>query len=154
MPWPWPASVRCQHSDNYRQRKMLSRKPRYMVVRETPSITATSLTLWSPYGLGHVPLPPDPWQVFSDGHVCARGRAVRPACVNSRMSSRSNSASTPQMWNTRRPSGVVVSILSVKLLKPTPHASSSFTASIRRLRLRPRPSRRHTTRVLPSRSAA
>ena len=46
--------------------------------------------------------------------------AASPACVRSRIRSRSNSARAPKTWKISLPPLVVVSICSVRLLKPTP----------------------------------
>jgi hypothetical protein len=77
--------------------------------------------------------------------------ALSPACVRSRMISRSNSASAPKIWNISFPPDVVVSIASVIDLKPIPRLLRPVIVSMRCLRERPSRSSLHTTRVSPSR---
>jgi hypothetical protein len=48
-----------------------------------------------------------------------------PAFVRSEIRARSNSAKAPMIWQIRRPAGILVSIASVRLLKPAPTASRS-----------------------------
>lgn len=60
--------------------------------------------------------------------------ACNPAFVPSRMRSRSNCASAPNMWNTKRPPEVVVSMFSVIDRNPTPLDSISVRCFIDRPR--------------------
>jgi hypothetical protein len=80
--------------------------------------------------------------------------AVRPACVRSTMSVRSNSARAAIMWKTRRPPALVVSMASLRDTKPAPFASMSFKTSTRCDSDRPSRSSRHTTRTTPGPSLA
>jgi hypothetical protein len=68
------------------------------------------------------------------------------------MRSRSNRASAPNTWKTRRPLGVVVSIASVKDRRPAPLFSNWFTVSIRCGSERVRRSSFQVTRTSPSRT--
>jgi hypothetical protein len=77
--------------------------------------------------------------------------AFSPALVRSRITSRSNSASAPKIWNTSLPPDVVVSMFSCKLLKPMPLALKPFISSMSCLRVRPSLSKRQTTKVSPAR---
>jgi hypothetical protein len=70
--------------------------------------------------------------------------AVRPACVRSRMMSRSNSAKAPKIWKISFPPEVVVSIASVIDLKPIFRLLRPVIVSMRCLRDRPSLSRRQT----------
>ncbi len=57
--------------------------------------------------------------------------AASPACVRSRMRSRSNSARAPKTWKISRPPGVEVSIASVRLRKATFRSFKARTVSMR-----------------------
>src|SRR4051794_15117115 len=75
--------------------------------------------------------------------------ASSPALVRSLMMSRSNSASAPKMWKINFPPEVVVSMFSVRLLKPILRSLSSVMRVMRSLRERPSLSSFQTTRVSP-----
>ena len=76
--------------------------------------------------------------------------AASPARVRSTINSLSISARADMMWNMKRPIGLEVSMLSVRLLKWMPRCRSSSTSSTRFRMLRPRRSSFHTTSVSPS----
>jgi hypothetical protein len=82
-----------------------------------------------------------------------RRAAASPAMVRSLTRSRSNSANDPNTWNTRRPPGVVVSMVSCNDRNPTPRAANPRTVSIRCGNDRPNRSSRHT-KVSPDRNAS
>ena len=65
------------------------------------------------------------------------------------MMSRSNSARAPKMWNTSFPPLVVVSMFSLRLLKPTPRSARPETVVMRWVMDLPSLSKRQTTRVSP-----
>jgi hypothetical protein len=70
--------------------------------------------------------------------------AASPAAVRS-LRSRSNSARAAKTWKTSLPPGVVVSIVSCRLRKPTPHSARPVTVSTRWRSERPRRSSFQTT---------
>ncbi len=78
--------------------------------------------------------------------------AAKPARVRSTISSLSISASALMTWKKKRPAGVLVSMLSVRLRKFTPRACSSDTRVIRSRTLRPSRSSFQTTSTSPGRS--
>ncbi len=75
--------------------------------------------------------------------------AAKPARVRSTISSRSISARALITWKKKRPAGVLVSMLSVRLRKFTPRACSSDTSVIRSRTLRPSRSSFQTTSTSP-----
>lgn len=80
--------------------------------------------------------------------------AAKPARVRSTISSRSISARALMTWKKKRPAGVLVSMLSVRLRKFTPRACSSDTSVIRSRTLLPSLSSFQTTSTSPGRSLA
>ena len=79
--------------------------------------------------------------------------AASPAQVRSTINSRSISARAPITWKKKRPIGVLVSILSVRLLKLMPRLRKSSISETRFRILRPSLSSFHTISVSPSESA-
>jgi hypothetical protein len=72
-----------------------------------------------------------------------------PALVRSEIRARSNSAKASMIWLIRRPAGVVVSVASVRPLKPTPRAWRSSNRASRCESERARPSSFQTASVWP-----
>lgn len=76
--------------------------------------------------------------------------AANPARVRSTINSLSISARADMIWKMKRPIGLDVSMLSVRLLKWMPRWRSSSTSSTKLRMLRPRRSSFQTTSVSPS----